>query len=98
MYVGKGGSLHDRVWENHSGRGAALTSSAMRRNVAECLGIATAADIKSQRYQPTLDEVDRVPDWLDGCELAWRECPDEPAAVALETARKEEFRPPLTKR
>jgi len=34
--------------------------------VAEHLGIATAADIKARRYQPTPDEVRAVRDWLDG--------------------------------
>jgi predicted GIY-YIG superfamily endonuclease len=98
MYVGKAGCLRDRVWKNHSGRGAVMTSSAMRRNLAEHLGIATAADIKGRRYQPAPDEVARVRDWLDGCEVTWRECSDETAAVALEAAMKAERRPPLTKR
>jgi excinuclease UvrABC nuclease subunit len=46
MYVGKAGNLRERVWSNHSGRGIAMTSSAMRRNIAAYLAIATAADIK----------------------------------------------------
>lgn len=98
MYVGKAGNLRDRVWKNHSGRGAVMTSSAMRRNVAAHLDIATAADIKAGRYQPTPAEVARVRAWLDGCEVTWRACVDEPAAVALETAMKAECLPPLTKR
>lgn len=98
MYVGKAGSLRDRVWKNHSGRGASTTNSAMRRNVAEHLGIATAADIKTGRHRPVPAEIAAVREWLDGCEIAWRECVDEPAAVALETAMKYEDLPPLTKR
>lgn len=98
MYVGKADHLRDRIWKNHSGRGAVMTSSALRRNVAERLDIATAADIKAGRYQPSPDEVARVREWLDGCEVAWRECADEESAVALETAMKSEYRPPLTKR
>jgi len=39
MYVGKADCLRDRIWKNHSGRGAVMTGSAMRRNVAEHLGI-----------------------------------------------------------
>ena len=97
-YIGKAGCLRDRVWKNHSGRGAVMTSSALRRNVAQHLGIATAADIKARRYRPTQDEVARVRDWLDGCHIAWCECEDERLAIALETAMKAEYRPPLTKR
>jgi predicted GIY-YIG superfamily endonuclease len=98
QYVGKAACLRDRVWGNHSGRGASMTNSAMRRNIAEHLGIATAADIKARRHQPTEAEAQRVRTWLDGCEIAWRTCPDEAAAVALETAMKREARPPLTRR
>src|SRR4051794_24338746 len=88
MYVGKGGALRDRVGKKHSGRGGVLTGSAMRRNVAEYLGIGTASDIKERRYQPDAAELDRVREWLDGCDIAWVECPDEPAAVALEGEMK----------
>jgi hypothetical protein len=98
MYVGKAACLRDRVWGNHSGRGTSMTNSALRRNVAQLLGIATAADIKGRRYQPTADDAAAVRAWLDGCEIAWCECADEPAAVALETAMKAELMPPLTKR
>ncbi len=75
-----------------------MTSSALRRNVAERLGIATAADIKARRYQPTAAEVACVREWLDECEVTWTECMDEPEAVALESGMKAEYRPPLTKR
>jgi hypothetical protein len=36
-----------------------MTNSALRRNPAEHLGYATAADIKAGRYQCTSDEIDR---------------------------------------
>src|SRR4051812_4002316 len=98
MYVGKAGCLQDRVWKNHSGRGVVMTSSAMRRNVAEHLGIATAADIKARRYQPTAEEVATVRTWLDGCDIAWVECDSKSAAKLLEDAFKAECKPPLTKR
>lgn len=98
MYVGKASSLRDRVWKNHSGRGMVMTSSAMRRNVAEHLGLATAADIKAGRSKPTSEQVAAVREWLDGCEVAWRECETEPVAVKLEATMKAEYRPPLTKR
>lgn len=98
MYVGKATSLRDRVWKNHSGRGPVMTSSAMRRNVAEYLGIASAADIKARRYQPTPEQVAAVRTWLDGCEIAWRTCPTARAANALEDDMKAEHLPPLTKR
>ena len=98
MYVGKADCLRDRVWKNHSGRGAVMTGSAMRRNVAEHLGIATAADIKARRYRPGPDEVHAVREWLDGCHIAWLECDSKWAAQTLEAEFKAEHKPPLTKR
>lgn len=98
MYVGKADCLRNRVWKKHSGRGAVMTGSAMRRNVAEHLGIATANDIKKRYYQPTPDEVQAVRDWLDGCDIAWIECESKSAAKALEGRFKDEYVPPLTKR
>jgi predicted GIY-YIG superfamily endonuclease len=97
MYVGKAKGLRDRVWKNHSGRGAVMTNSAMRRNVAEHLGIASANDIYKRLYQPTPDEVQAVRDWLDGCEIAWVERATNEEAKTLETRMKAEFKPPLTK-
>jgi hypothetical protein len=98
MYVGKANSLRDRIWKNHSGRGAVMTSSAMRRNIAEHLGIATSADIKARRYQPSPAEVQWVRDWLDGCDIAWVQCETNAGAETLEDEFKREHRPPLTKR
>ena len=98
MYVGKASDLRHRVWKNHSGRGPVMTTSAMRRNVAEYLGIATADDIKERRYQPTPAEVRAVRDWLDGCDIAWVKCESSAAAKDLEDDFKREYMPPLTKR
>ncbi len=75
-----------------------MGTSAMRRNVAEHLGIATAKDIKDGIYKVTEAEASRVRRWLDGCEIVWRECETEAAAKRLETAMKAEYLPPLTKR
>lgn len=98
VYVGKAKDLRGRVWRNHSGRGHSLTGSAMRRNVAEELGIASAADIKFGRYRPTDDDVLRVRSWMEECDIAWLTCESESDALALEDGLKREFRPPLTKR
>jgi hypothetical protein len=84
MYVGKADCLRDRVWKDHSGRGAVMTGSALRRNIAERPGIASSADIKARRYQPTPDEALAVRAWLDGCDIAWVECDTNAAAKALE--------------
>jgi hypothetical protein len=46
----------------------------------------------------TAKEARRVRNWLDRCEIAWRECPSEAAAKKLERAIKKEHKPPLTKR
>ena len=97
MYVGKAKCLQNRVWKNHSGRGMGMGTSALRRNVTEYLGIATAADIKAKRHRITTEEAKRVRTWLDGCQIAWRECADEVAAKTLETKMKAEYLPPLTK-
>jgi hypothetical protein len=98
QYIGKAKCLQSRVWKNHGGRGLGMETSAMRRNVAERLGIAEAKDIKAGRHRITAKEAARVRAWLDGCEMTWRECSDEAAAKALETAMKREYLPPLTKR
>ncbi len=97
VYVGKATVLRSRLWGNHLRRGVSMTNSALRRNVAQHLGIASAADIKGRRYLPTAGDVLRVSDWIRECDLAWMECETEPDAVRLETALKGEFKPPLTK-
>lgn len=73
MYVGKAKSLQSRVWKNHSGRGVSMGDSAMRRNVAEYLGIANAKDIKDGLRSVTEDEAKRRR-WLDGCEITYSLC------------------------
>jgi hypothetical protein len=97
MYVGKAKRLRDRVWGNHLGRGLSMRDSALRRNVAECLRIAKADDTKKAIHRITEKEERRVRDWLDGCDIAWRECADHAAAEELEAAMKAEHKPPLTK-
>ncbi len=97
VYVGKAGCLRDRIWMNHCGRGRVMTGSAFRRNVAEFLGVASAADIKSRRYQPTDEEIAVIRGWIEECEVAWLTRPTEAEAVALETRMKNELKPPLTK-
>ena len=47
MYVGKANCLRNRVWKDHWGLGKCLTGSALRRNVAKHLDIASSADIKA---------------------------------------------------
>jgi hypothetical protein len=76
-YVGKAKCLQNRVWKNHGGRGLGMGTSAVRRNVAKHLGIAKAKDVKDGRHRITTGEAARVRAWLDGCEIAWRECADE---------------------
>jgi hypothetical protein len=97
MYVGKAKCLQDRVWKNHSGRGLRMRDSALRRNVAEHLRIAKAKDIYDGLHRITPKQGKRVRDWLDECDIAWRECADHAAAKDLETAMKAEHKPPLTK-
>jgi hypothetical protein len=98
VYIGKAGSLQRRLWNDHLRQGVSMTNSAMRRNVAESLGIAKAADIKQRRYQPTASDAATISGWIGECTIAWLECATEPDAVALETTLKTERTPRLTKR
>ncbi len=97
VYVGKGKSLRQRVWTNHCGKGQSLTSSAFRRNVAEHLGIASANAIKTGLYRPTPEEVGRVREWAEACDVAWVTTTTEAEAIAFEREVKRRWRPPLTK-
>lgn len=100
VYVGLAASqsLRARVWNSHRGRGRSMTGSALRRNVAELLGIASSADIKARRYSPTTEDARRVVEWLDGCEISWVRCAVASEASDLESAMKAELLPLLTKR
>lgn len=98
IYVGKAKSLTQRLGGAHRGRGTSMTNSALRRNVAELLGIATSADIKALRYRPTSRDAARVVAWLDGCDVAWIRCETEKDALHLERDLKREWQPRLTKR
>ena len=97
-YVGKATGLQSRVWGNHLRKGGSMTSSALRRNVAEHLGIAPANDIKTRRYTPRTDEVLRVNAFTSDLDVAWIECKSVPAAEKLESDLKRQYLPPLTKR
>ena len=97
MYVGKASSLRQRIWNQHCGRGRVMTGSAMRRNVAQHLGISTALAIKSGQYQPTDDEVRHVRVWMETCHIAWRVCDTDALAARLERDMKAEFMPTLTR-
>lgn len=97
IYVGKADSLQSRLWKNHLGRGRVMTGSAFRRNVAQHLDIATAHDIKTKAYKPTDAEVIAVRAFIEGCEVAWRTTDSPARALALETAIKREWMPPLTR-
>lgn len=98
IYVGKAKNLRQRAWGAHSSRGHSMRNSAMRRNVAEHLGMAGARAIYDGDYVPTPDEVRRVREWMDGCEMAWLTAESPAAAKSLEAGIKDEFKPPLTKR
>lgn len=98
MYVGKAASLRERIWKNHCGRGAVMTSSALRRNIAEHLGIASSADIKARRYAPIASEIEAVRLWLDDCDISWIASPSPKVAEQYEAALKAEYMPLLTKR
>jgi len=98
VYVGKADSLRARVWGNHLGRGRGLSSSAFRRNVAAHLGFGSAAAIKARDVVLSAPQLDAVRAWILGCEVGWLTCATADEAIALETALKQEFKPPLTMR
>jgi hypothetical protein len=100
MYVGlaEKQSLRGRFWGSHRGRGVSMTGSALRRNVAECLGIASARAIKKREYRPTPEDARRVAEWIDGCEVAWIACATPKDAKNLERDMKDEAKPSLTQR
>ena len=99
MYVGKAKQLDERLWSEHCTRKRSMSDPALRRNVAQMIfEIAPADDIKQGRYRPSAAEVQRVSDWVHGCEVAWIERDSEEAAIVLEKAMKREYMPPLTKR
>ena len=100
IYVGLAAkrTLRERLWGNHRGRGKSMTGSALRRNVAESLGIASSADIKARRYKPTGSDAARAVAWSDGCEVTWQACGTPEEAVGLEDDMKQEWKPLLTKR
>jgi excinuclease UvrABC nuclease subunit len=97
-YVGKAKALRDRIWGNHARTGTSMTNSAMRRNVAELLGIATASEIKKREHVVTDADAAAVTSWLGSCEIAWLVCKTAADAIELEAQLKAEFKPPLTKR
>ena len=75
-----------------------MGNPALRRNVAEHLGIATAAEIKKGLYPCSEEEVARVNEYLSSCSAAWIETEGEQAALDLEDAFKAEYTPRLTRR
>jgi hypothetical protein len=98
VYVGKADELRGRAWSNHMGQSASMGSSAFRRNVAEYLGFASSADIKSKRASLNPEQLAAVRAWIVSCSLAWIECRTTTAAIRLEAELKSEWQPPLTKR
>lgn len=97
-YVGKAASLSERICRNHCSRGAAMSNSALRRNIAEYLKIASSADIEARRYRPTTGDVSIVRLGLDICEVAWIECDTPEAAEQHEASLKAEHIPLFTRR
>jgi hypothetical protein len=96
LYVGKANSLRSRLG-NHRGEGASMTNSALRRNVAALVGIASSAHIKAQRYRTTIEDAGLVTAWLAACDVAWIACDSSNEAAALERDMKREDMPALTK-
>jgi hypothetical protein len=98
MYVGETSSLYTRIWGCHMCLSKSMKTSALRRNVAEHLGFATASDIYAGADSLTDEQVKQVGDWLNECEIAWIERDSKKEARTLERELKNQELPPLTKR
>lgn len=98
QYVGATGNLHTRIVRNHLGRSFRMRDSALRRNIMELLGFASAQAVKDGTYLPTKEQVDQVLEWLLDCEIAWIECESKDEALSRERDLKDQEPPPLTKR
>ena len=97
-YVGKAASLRARLWGNHLGQSASLSSSALRRNVALRLGFGTTAALKRREVVLTGEQLAEVRAWLVSCELAWLTCATADDAIALEIRLRKEALPCLNQR
>ena len=73
IYVGKAEDLRDRIWRRHLRKGTSMKTSALRRNMAEDLGIAPAEEIRRGRGL-TREQVAAVNSRLRGCSIACRLC------------------------
>jgi hypothetical protein len=82
VYAGETGNLATRVVKHHLARTpSSIAQSALRRNLAEHLGIATAADLKTGRAMLTDAQREQLHTWLLGCEIAWTEHEGKAAAI-----------------
>lgn len=98
VYVGATSDLLRRVRTEHLSTSASLRNSALRRNVAEHLGIASASDIRSRRVTLTSDELGQITSWLRRCEVGWRETDTEAEAREIAAELKRQQLPSLNTR
>lgn len=99
VYTGETGNLAARVGKHHLGRSpSSIKQSALRRNLAEHLGIAKAEDLKSGQVMMNDQQRDQLHEWLASCEIAWVEHDDKAAARAHERDLLREFAPVLNRR
>ena len=100
IYVGRAiakGGLRKRLCGMHLLIGPDVSWSAFRRNVAETQGVPTSVT-RVHRDTLTVEQLERLNQWVAGCEVAWIECGSAAEATALEASMKAEYKPMLTKR
>jgi hypothetical protein len=97
VYVGETSSLHTRICRCHLSQSRTMTTSALRRNVAEYLGVATAAAIKSGAHTPTPQQVAAIGAWMAECDIAWVDCESKKEAMRFERELRQQRMPPLNK-
>ena len=94
---GRKKGLKQRLGNHLTTSTSTLSGSALRRNVAQNLGIATADEIKTKAYIPTAEETVAVNAWIRECQVAWIVCKTAADAIELEKRMKREYMPFLTK-
>lgn len=88
-------SLRTRLGTHLRPTPGSVRGTTLKRTVAELLGIATRAEARQRRLDQ--DEVDRIVEWMLGCELVWFAIPEDGKARATEKRLLSELRPRLNR-
>jgi hypothetical protein len=98
QYVGATKSLSRRIRDEHMSQSPSIGNSALRRNLAQLLGIANAAAMRQAGARLGQSDVVRLAHWLRDCEIGWQEAQTEQDASSLARQLKREYLPPLNRK